>query len=83
MVVSAVVVDISRLLIYGITFFSRDFDVLKSLGGVGLVIVGTLCAFCGAFIGTRLMKKVTMRTIQVIVGVMLLLVGLSIGTGLI
>ncbi|MEA3231056.1 MAG: sulfite exporter TauE/SafE family protein [Thermodesulfobacteriota bacterium] len=83
MVVSAVVVDVSRLLIYGITFFSRDFEVLKNQGGVELVIAGTLCAFCGAFIGSRLVKKVTMRTIQVIVGVMLLLVGLSIGTGLI
>ncbi len=57
MVVSAVVVDTSRLLIYGITFFSRDFDVLKSQGSVGLVIAGTLCAFYGAFIGSRLMKK--------------------------
>jgi uncharacterized membrane protein YfcA len=82
MVVSAVVVDISRLLIYGITFFSRDFDVLKSQGGVGMVIAGTLCAFCGAFIGSRLMKKITMRAIQTMVGVMLLMVGLSIGTGL-
>ena len=83
MVVSAVVVDVSRLLIYGITFFSRDFEVLRNQGGVELVIAGTLCAFCGAFIGSRLVKKVTMRTIQIMVGVMLLLVGLSIGTGLI
>ncbi len=83
MVVSAVVVDVSRLLIYGITFFSRDFEVLRNQSGVGLVIAGTLCAFCGAFIGSRLVKKITMRTIQIMVGVMLLLVGLSIGSGLI
>lgn len=83
MVVSAVVVDISRLLIYGITFFSRDLAVLQNQNGAGLVIAGTLCAFCGAFVGSRLVKKITMRTIQNMVGVMLLLVGLSLGAGLI
>ena len=78
-----VVVDVSRLLIYGITFFSRDFEVLRNQGGVELVIAGTLCAFCGAFIGSRLVKKITMRTIQIVVGVMLLMVGILLGAGLI
>jgi len=63
MVVSAVIVDISRLTIYGVTFFARDFEILKEQGGVGVVIAGTLCAFCGAFIGSRLLKKITMNII--------------------
>jgi SAM-dependent methyltransferase len=70
MVVSAVVVDISRLIIYGSTFFSRDFEILKNQGGIELVLAGTLAAFLGAFIGSRLLQKITMRAIQATVGVM-------------
>lgn len=83
MVVSAVVVDISRLIVYGLTFFSRDFMILKSQGGLELVVAGSLAAFIGSFIGSRLLKKITMRTIQTIVGVMLFLLSLAIGAGII
>jgi uncharacterized membrane protein YfcA len=41
-----------------------------------------LAAFVGSFIGTRLMKKVTLRTIQMIVGVMLIVVGAGMASGL-
>ncbi len=82
-VTSAVVVDVSRLAIYGTTFFSRDFEILKSQGGVELVVAGSLAAFIGAFIGKRLLKKITMRAIQLIVGVMLLVLGLTLGIGII
>jgi uncharacterized protein len=83
MVVSAVVVDLSRLVIYGATFFSRDFAVLKDQGGLSLIIAGSLAAFAGAFIGSRILKKITMRTIQIVVGVMLFLLSIAIGTGII
>jgi len=83
MVVSAVVVDISRLMVYGATFFSRDFATLKDQGGIGLVIAGSLAAFAGAFIASRFLKKITMRTIQIVVGVMLFLLSTAIGTGMI
>lgn len=82
MVVSAVVVDLSRLLIYGATFFSRDFAILKDQGGIGLVIAGSLAAFAGAFIGSRILKKITMRIIQMVVGIMLLVLSISIGIGI-
>lgn len=83
MVVSAVIVDVSRLLIYGVTFFSRDFHLMQSQGGVGLVIAGSLCAFGGAFVGSRLLTKITMRTIQLIVGSMLLVLSVALGSGFI
>jgi uncharacterized membrane protein YfcA len=83
MVVSAVVVDISRLIIYGSTFFSRDFAILKNQGGIELVIVGSLAAFLVAFIGSRLLKKITMHAIQVVVGAMLLLLSGTLGLGLV
>jgi uncharacterized membrane protein YfcA len=83
MVVSAVVVDVSRLIVYGATFFSRDFEVLRTQGGIELVAAGTLAAFVGAFVGSRLLKKVTMRTIQTLVGVMLFVLSIAIGAGII
>jgi uncharacterized membrane protein YfcA len=83
MVVSAVVVDIARLLVYGSTFFARDFEILKSQGGILLVVAGSLAAFLGAFIGRRLMKKITMRAIQITVGIMLLLLSVALGSGLV
>nr|HID60216.1 sulfite exporter TauE/SafE family protein [Desulfobacterales bacterium] len=83
MVVSAVAVDTCRLIIYGMTFFFREFEVLKNQGGLELVIAGSLAAFLGAFIGSKLLKKITMRIIQVMVGVMLLLFAVALGIGFI
>jgi uncharacterized membrane protein YfcA len=83
MVVSAVIVDISRLAVYGATFFSRDFEILKSQGGLQLVLAGCLAAFLGAFIGSRILKKITMQAIQSIVGIMLFLLAIAMGVGLI
>lgn len=81
MVLSAVAVDVSRLLVYGLTFFARDFDVMKTQGGFGLVAAGTLAAFAGTFIGARLIKKITLRALQVIVGILLLALSIGLGIG--
>lgn len=83
MVVSAVVVDISRLIVYGATFFARDFAILKEGNGIGLVVAGSLAAFLGAFIGSRILGKITMRTIQTTVGTMLFLLSIALGAGLV
>jgi uncharacterized membrane protein YfcA len=83
MVVSAVVVDVSRLIVYGSTFFLRDFAVLTEGGGIGLVVSGSLAAFLGAFIGSKLLKKITMRAIQSMVGIMLFLLSITLATGLV
>jgi hypothetical protein len=83
MVVSAVVVDVSRLIVYGITFFARNFAILTEGGGIGLVVWGSLAAFLGAFIGSRLLKKITMRAIQSTVGVMLFGLSITLATGLV
>ena len=82
-VISAVIVDVSRLLVYGATFFSKDFEILKNQGGVELVLAGTLAAFLGAFIGSRLLNKITMRSIRILVGVLLFLLALSLGIGIV
>ena len=82
-VVSAVIVDVCRLTVYGITFFSKNFAVLKNQVGVGLIVAAILVAFLGSFIGSRLVKKITMRTIQRIVGVLLLLLSIALGIGVV
>ncbi len=82
-VVCAVVVDFFRLVVYGVTFFSRHFDLIIDSGGFGLISVVTLAAFVGAFTGKRLMEKLTLRMVQLIVGVGLLLLATGLATGLI
>jgi len=75
-------VDAARLLVYGLSFYATRFVTLSS-EAAGLVSAATLSAFIGAFAGARLMKKITLRTIQIIVGVMLTFVGLGLASGLI
>lgn len=78
--VSAVIVDIARLLVYGMSFYTFKFT---DLGGIwALVLVATLAAFLGAFVGTRLIKAVTLGAIRIIVGIMLVIIGLGMGTGI-
>jgi hypothetical protein len=80
-VVATVLVDVARLLVYGLAFYTTSFAQLGS-GVLGLVLAATLAAFVGAVLGRRLLKKVTFHTVQAIVGVGLILLGLGLGTGL-
>ena len=82
-VVSTVLVDMSRLLVYGTTFVSGDSAVLATQEGVGLIVAGIVAAFAGSFVGARFMKKITMKGVQIIVGIMLLLLAIALGMGLI
>lgn len=80
-VVSAVLVDVSRLLVYGVAFYGAKVALIDSPQGLRLVLAGSLAAFIGSFIGNRLVKKVTMRGIQLIVAVGLLLLAGALGLG--
>jgi len=79
--VSAVIVDVARLLVYGLSFYTTAFAKVSSEMS-WLILTATLAAFLGSFIGTRLIKKVTLRAVQIIVGVMLIAVGVGIAGGL-
>ncbi len=81
-VVCAVIADCARLSVYGIAFYHSWSAELDSRIG-GLVIAASLAAFLGAFIGTRLIKKITMDLIRKIVGTMMLALGAGIATGVI
>lgn len=80
-VVATVLVDVARLLVYGLAFYTSSFAQLGN-GVLGLVLAATLAAFVGAVLGRRWLKKVTFRTVQTIVGVGLILLGFGLGTGL-
>ncbi len=77
-VMVACLVDVTRISVYTAHF---------SLSGIGdnflLLLTATASAFLGVFAGTRLVKKVTMRTIQIIVSFMLAVIALGLGTGII
>jgi len=74
--VVAVMVDLSRIGIYG-------WDTVTCHKNVDwqLVCVAALSAFAGAFIGARLIKKVTIRLIQVMVSVLLVIVAVGLMAG--
>ena len=71
----ACIVDFSRL---GIYYTHLSGGVLKE--NLTLILAATLSAFAGAYLGNMLLKKVTLRGVQLIVTVML--VGLSVALGM-
>lgn len=81
-VVSAVIVDTARLSVYGTSYVTKNLETLPA-DIVGLVICACVAAFLGAFIGKRLLKKVTLHTVQVIVAACMITVGIGLATGLI
>lgn len=75
-VVLAVMVDVSRLAIYG------D-DILVNGGSVewSLVIPASVAAFVGAYFGSKLLKKVTIRSVQIVVSILLVMVAAGLIAG--
>lgn len=82
-VACAVLVDLSRLSVYGSTVLLEHFAVLGRTNGHVLVAAATVCAFLGAFVGARMMKKVTLTTLKRVVGVLLILMGAALAAGLV
>lgn len=76
-VVLACLVDVSRLSIY-----SKQIIENRGELNVPLVSVATLAAFLGAFIGNKLLKKITIDFIQALVAIMLLLFSVLLGAGI-
>lgn len=77
-VVISCLVDFTRLAVYSTQFINTG---LKD--NLAVVLSATLAAIAGAFIGNKLLKKVTFKTIQLIVGVMLIILSLGLASGLI
>ena len=76
-VVVATVVDVTRLAVYSESFLAAD---LAPHGR--LLAFAALAAFAGAWTGNRLLKKISLRSIEAGVAVLLALVALGLGSGL-
>ena len=81
-VVSAVIVDSVRLSVYGVSYYTTSFEAVPA-EVAGLVVSASLAAFTGAFLAARLLKKVTLRTVQIIVAACMIGVGGGLAAGLI
>lgn len=81
-VVCSVIVDVVRILIYGWAVFTRHFAEVMSQNMIGIVVAASLTAFIGSYIGSKLTHKVTFRTLQIIVGALLLILGFGIMIGI-
>jgi uncharacterized protein len=76
--VVSIFVDFTRLSVYATRFTKSGLD-----ENITVVICATLAAITGAFIGNKLLKKVTLKFIQKLVAVMLIIVSIALGSGLI
>jgi uncharacterized membrane protein YfcA len=77
-VVIACLVDVTRLAVYmkkmvAIDFIQNGVVLLSAIGG----------AFIGAWLGSRLLQKITIRTIQIIIAFLLVVFAIGLGLGVI
>lgn len=71
-------VDMTRLSVYATRFSKAGLQ-----ENLTLVISATLAGVAGAYIGNKLLKKVTLKFMQVLVTTMLILFSIALGAGLI
>lgn len=77
-VIIACMIDVSRISVY----FSNISKVKDALN-FNLIIVATLSAFVGVYFGSKLVKKITINTIQKIVAFMIILFAIALGLGIV
>jgi len=75
-------VDLTRISVY-VALFTAAGGHVSEFNGWSLVITGALSAFCGVLLGKRYLHKVTMTSVQTLVGLLLFGVGLALVFGLI
>jgi len=71
-------VDITRLSVYSTQILNSGLS-----DNIPLILSATLSAIIGAFIGNRLLKKITLDFIQKLVAILLIAISIALGTGLI
>lgn len=82
-VVSAVMVDTVRIGVYGSAFAASGLDAAIAGPGAPLVLLACIAAFLGAYIGKRLLGKVTLLAVRRIVAIGMVLVGIGLAAGLV
>jgi hypothetical protein len=74
-------VDLTRISVY-VALFTAAGGHISEFSGWPLVLTGAVSAFCGVLLGKRYLHKVTMTSVQTLVGVLLFGVGLALVIGL-
>jgi len=77
-VVVSTFVDFTRLSVYATRFTKMDLS-----DNLILVISATASAIVGAYIGNRLLKKVTFKFLHIAVAILLIIISVALGAGLI
>jgi uncharacterized membrane protein YfcA len=77
-VVVSTFVDFTRLSVYATRFTKSGLT-----DNLTLVICATLAGIAGAYLGNKLLKKVTLRFLQITVAIMLIIISFALGLGLI
>lgn len=77
-VMLAVLVDMSRMLIYGWEMSGKNQSIEWPV-----VISASVSAFLGAYFGSKLIKKITIRSIQMLVSILLVVVSFGLISGVI
>lgn len=76
----AVLVDLTRVLVYGTVFAATGW---QTAGDPGLLVAVTAAAFAGSYAARRLLHKTTMKGVRTTTGLLLLLVGSLLAVGII
>jgi len=73
-------VDLTRISVY-VALFTAAGGHVSEFSGWSLVLTGAVSAFCGVLLGKRFLHKVTMTSVQTLVGLLLFGVGLALLSG--
>jgi uncharacterized protein len=74
----ACLVDVARLIVY-----SERMEAIESSAEIRLIATASLAAFAGAFLGNKLLKKMTLKSLQVIVTALLITYALLLISGVV
>jgi uncharacterized membrane protein YfcA len=77
-VVTACLVDVTRLAVY-----ASHLSVAGLEHNALLLIAATSSAFLGAFLGNRLVRKVTLRSVRVVVAILLFVIAAGLASGMV
>lgn len=76
--VIACFIDFARIGVYSEHFAKADLN-----SGLAIIATAALSAFAGAYLGSKVLDKITMSSVQVVVSIGLFLLAIALGLGLI
>ena len=80
--VIGLMVDLARLAVYAGVIGGVQSEYGLGTGEWMLIATGVVAAFAGVILGKRMLYKVTMKFIQILVGVLLMAIALALGSGI-